>query len=420
VKRFVIGSSALALAFAFVLSCTSGEDVYITSKSNSALKKPELCCTEFRVGATVDDAIAGGATARVAVQAVATFAGLAAANVDDMIAVCRALAEDLDVPLAVRMSSETEDDKRARMKAFCNVAASAITAARDRAGGTLSVQITRPICATSVRERAACQSRCSEGAACDAVAHPPQCSSGRLTEACSGACIPTGGAPMTCTGSCSGVCTGACLAPTGVACAGLCDGLCKGASEGGEGLGIQPDGTCSGTCLGMCRNAAPSAHCSGTCTGTCDAACTDPAGASVTCDGACSGPFEALACVGGKLTGGCSVEPACDQSCDALAAATLQCTPARVIVAANGAANDARTFQLTSALIQHLPVLLAVEARLNVGAAQTLVAMATEGDSVTQIKAACIPSVISAAANTFSDVSSAEAAATSVLKAVTP
>ena len=45
----------------------------------SAADNP-LCCTEFKAGATIDANIGGGAEAQVAVQAVADFAGIAAAR----------------------------------------------------------------------------------------------------------------------------------------------------------------------------------------------------------------------------------------------------------------------------------------------------------------------------------------------------
>jgi hypothetical protein len=415
VKRVVASCGLIAVALA--LSCTSGDDVYITSTSNSALKAPAAtCCTEFRVGGTVEETIGGGPSARVTVQAVATFAGLAATSVDELSALCRGLAEDLDVPLAKRIAVEAENDKRERMKAWCDVAASAISTTRGRAGGAFSVAVTAPVCSASVRAKAACQSRCSGGAACDAIANPPSCSQGRLTIACHGACSPAGSAPMTCTGSCSGACQGSCVAPAGVACAGPCDGLCKGAVDGGSGAGIQPDGTCMGTCVGTCQVTAPGAQCSGTCTGTCDAACTGPAGEAVTCDGACSGPADPISCTGGKVTGGCTVDPACDQSCDAIGAATAQCTSARITIAADGSTDEVLAFRLKKALEGRLPPLLELEARLGNGAVADLNSSGVP-NSLRDIKPACILQVAAAALAATEDVSSTLSAAASVAAA---
>ena len=43
-----------------------------------------LCCTEFKVGGAITADIGGGAESLVAVQAVADFAGIAAASIDDL------------------------------------------------------------------------------------------------------------------------------------------------------------------------------------------------------------------------------------------------------------------------------------------------------------------------------------------------
>lgn len=413
-KRVVASLGLIAVALA--LSCTSGDDVYITSTTNSALQKPVTCCTEFRVGGTVADAIGGGPKARVTAQAVATFGGLAAASVDELTALCRGLAEDLDVPLATRIASEAETDSRDRLKAWCDVATSAISTTRGRAGGRFSVVVTAPVCSTSVRAKTACQSRCSGGAACDAIANPPSCSQGRLTIACHGACSPSGSAPMTCTGRCSGACQGSCVAPAGVACAGACDGLCKGAADGGSGAGIQPDGTCMGTCVGTCLVTAPGARCDGTCTGTCDAACSGPASEAVTCDGTCSGPADPIACASGEVTGGCMVDPACDQTCDAIGAVTAQCTAARVTVVADGSTDEVLAFRLKKALEDRLPPLLELEARLGSSAAKALFAGSVV-NSLLDIKAACIVPIAAASAAATEDVGRTLAAAGSVAAA---
>jgi hypothetical protein len=416
VKRVVASCGLIAVALA--LSCTSGDDVYITSTTNSALQKPVTCCTEFRVGGTVQDAIGGGPKARVTVQAIATFAGLAATSVDELTALCRGLAEDLDVPLAKRITIEAENDERERLKAWCDVAASAISTTRGRAGGTFSVAVTAPVCSASVRAKAACQSRCRGGAACDAIANPPSCSQGKLTIACHGACNPSGSAPMTCSGGCSGACQGSCVAPGGVACAGPCDGLCKGVAEGGSGAGIQPDGTCAGTCVGTCHVTAPGAQCSGTCTGTCDAACTGPAGDAVTCDGACSGPADPISCTGGKVTGGCSADPTCDRSCDALGAATAQCTPARVTIVAGASTDEVLAFRLKNALEGRLPALLEFNARLGNGAVEDLDSSGL-ANSLRDIKPACVIQVAAATAAAREDVSATLSSAASVAAAAT-
>ena len=51
-----------------------------------------VCCTEFKVGASITADIGGGAESKVAVQAVSDFAGIASAAVDDITAACRTMA----------------------------------------------------------------------------------------------------------------------------------------------------------------------------------------------------------------------------------------------------------------------------------------------------------------------------------------
>ena len=51
-----------------------------------------LCCSEFKAGATIDAKIEGNAQAQVAVQAVADFAGIASAAVEDLTTACRSIS----------------------------------------------------------------------------------------------------------------------------------------------------------------------------------------------------------------------------------------------------------------------------------------------------------------------------------------
>ena len=70
-----------------------------------------LCCTEFKVGATIQADIGGTAESQVAVQAVADFAGIASAALDDITAGCRAMAQDLDAPKAEQDKAEGNADE---------------------------------------------------------------------------------------------------------------------------------------------------------------------------------------------------------------------------------------------------------------------------------------------------------------------
>ncbi len=109
-----------------------------------------LCCNEFKVGATINADIGGSAQSQVAVQAVADFAGIASAAVDDITAGCRAMAQDLDAPKADQDKAESAGDKRARMDAWCKLAVSAIGSVKAKAGGTIKVVFNPPKCEASV------------------------------------------------------------------------------------------------------------------------------------------------------------------------------------------------------------------------------------------------------------------------------
>jgi hypothetical protein len=401
-------------ALSLVLSCTSGDDVYISSK-NSALSSSATCCSELRIGGTVDPRISDNAQARVAAQAISTVAGLAAAAVDELTTACRGIAQDLDADRAQQAASEALTGERERLKAWCTAAAHAIGTARSVAGGTITLEVTAPTCAVSARAKAACQAQCNGGAPCDVTANPPTCSGGRLTIACNGTCSPKGAAAMKCEGTCSGACRGACTSPVGVACAGKCEGTCTGAAQGGSGVGIKPDGTCEGSCVGTCEATAAGARCTGSCKGECDASCTGPAGASVRCDGNCDADFELVGCEGGKLGGGCTVDPTCNANCDALVAASAQCTPSRVEVVIGGAADVIAAAKLKRALERHLGALVDFKARL--GDSAPAVLLSKSASALADLKAACVVTAAAAAVTAAEDVSAALEAAASVVSA---
>src|SRR5262245_19521022 len=85
-----------------------------------------VCCTEFQVGGTITADIEGSAQGQVAAQAVADFAGIASAAVDDITTACRAIAQDLDADKAQGESAEKVVDKRGKMDAWCKLAVTAV------------------------------------------------------------------------------------------------------------------------------------------------------------------------------------------------------------------------------------------------------------------------------------------------------
>lgn len=363
-----------------------------------------LCCNEFKVGATIDANIGGSAQSQVAAQAVADFAAIASAAVDDITAGCRSMAQDLDAPKADQDAAEGNGDKRERMKAWCSLAVKAVGTFKAQAGGTLKIVFEPPKCEASVSAKANCQAKCDVSGKCDIKANPPKCTGGKLQISCKGECTAEAGASVSCEGSCSGSCSGSCTAEGGVECSGKCNGTCTASASGGGG-GIQADGTCKGTCKGTCEVTAPSAQCSGSCKGSCSASCKASANASVKCDGKCSGDFEPLKCEGGKLEGGCKVDAKCDGNCDASVSAKAECTPPQITVEVQGAADIQAAGKLKATFEANLGVILAFKARLK---AMADIAASFSGnisvDVLSDLKAACIPPMIAAVGSAVEDV----------------
>jgi hypothetical protein len=372
-----------------------------------------LCCTEFKVGATIQADIGGSAESQVAVQAVADFAGIASAALDDITAACRTMAEDLDAPQAGRDAAQSNPDKRARMDAYCKLAVTAITTVKAQAGGQLTIKFTPPVCEASISAKANCQAKCSGSAQCDLKANPPTCEGGKLEVACKGSCEAKAGATLSCTGSCSAECKGSCQAQGGVQCTGKCEGTCKGQAEGGTGTGIKADGTCDGTCEGKCEVTAPGVTCSGTCEGECGGSCTGTAEASVKCDGECKADFEPLKCSGGELKGGCTVEAKCEGNCDASVKAKAECRPPAIEVAFSGAANVQAAGKLQATFEANLGVILAFKARLE-GMGKIAGSFRGNVSAVTDIKAACIPPLVAAVGNALQDVEASASATVAI------
>jgi hypothetical protein len=346
-----------------------------------------LCCTEFKVGATIDANIGGSAQSQVAAQAVSDISGIASAIVDDLTSACRGIAQDLAAAQPDQVAAEANTDKVKKAQAWCSLATRAISTARFVVQGSVSVDFAPPACEASVGAKGECQAKCSGSATCDVRANPPRCEGGTLTIACKGSCTAQGSQAVSCEGTCTGGCSGSCTAEDGVQCAGTCEGACS--------VPTNADGSCSGVCKGTCAQTPPKVQCTGTCSGKCDAACKGSASGSVKCDGSCSGDYEALSCTGGKLAGGCTVDPKCDANCNASVQAKAACRPPVVVVRIVGAADVVAAGRLTSTLEAHLPTAIAIHARLEAVVSATE-SFAGNVSAVTDIKAACIPLLVSA------------------------
>jgi hypothetical protein len=376
-----------------------------------------LCCTEFKVGATIDANIGGSADSKVAVQAVADLSAVASASVDDITAACRSIANDLDATPAELDAEEAKGDRTTRMKGYCALAVKLIGNFKAKASGTLSVVIEPVKCEASVSAKADCSAKCEGGAQCDIKATPPTCKGGSLQVACKGECTAKAGATLKCEGKCSAECKGSCTAQGGVDCKGKCEGTCKGAAQGGTGQGIQADGTCDGKCEGTCEVTAPGVTCTGSCNGECSGSCTGTAEASVKCDGECKADYEPLKCEGGTLEGGCKVEAKCSANCDASVQAKATCTPPSVTVKFSGAANIEAAGKLQAALEANLGIIATFDTRLKL-VAQASGSIAGNVNAVADIKAACIPPVVAAVGQAVGDLKASGEATVSVVGSV--
>jgi hypothetical protein len=385
-----------------------------------ACTQDELCCSEFKVGATLSADVSSGAQGQVAAQAVADVAGIASAAVDDLTTACRSIAQDLDTTKAKQDEAEKVKDRRKRMEAWCKLAVDAIGSVKATAGGTLKVEAQPPRCEASISAKADCQAKCSANGECNLKATPPKCTGGSLQIACKGECKAKAGAKLTCEGKCNGECKGSCTTSGGVAvkCEGKCEGTCSADAQGG-GNGLNAQGECAGFCKGTCtaKAEAPAAACEGSCKGECTASCTGSAELAVKCDGDCAVDYEPISCEGGKLEGGCQVEAKCDANCDASVKAKAQCTPPAVAIVFDGSANVQAAGKLKATLEANLPVVLAFRARLD-GMGEVVGKMKGNIEAFGDIKVACLPVVASAAGSAFEDVNASFSATASIATSV--
>jgi hypothetical protein len=367
-----------------------------------------LCCGEgdFKVGGTVN--VTG--QAGVAMQAVADFAAIASASIDDLTGACRTIAEELDADPAQRKAADALGDKREKMTTYCDLAVGAIGKFKAAAAGTLTVDFQPPVCEASISAKANCQAKCSGSAECDLKANPPTCEGGKLEISCKGSCTGSAGASISCEGTCSGSCDGECTAEAGVDCNGRCEGTCAG--------NIQADGTCMGQCNGTCK-ATAGAQCSGTCKGQCDASCQASAMASVKCDGTCDAEYEPIKCSGGELKGGCQVEAKCEGNCDASVKAKAECHPPQLTVTFSGAADAEAAGKLKLVLEANLGLVAALKARIALmGEIAASFAGNIDADVLADIKVACIPVIVTAAGEAAADVEASVSATVSVIGSV--
>lgn len=389
----------------------------LTEGCSSDASNP-LCCTEFKVGATINADIGGSAESKVAVQAVADIGGIASAMVDDLITSCRSIAQDLGAPQADQDAAEAKTDKRERLTAWCTLAVNNIASVKAeikaQGNATLTVQFDPPKCEASISAAAKCQASCSASGGCDVKANPPKCEGGKLEVSCSGGCTAEAGGSISCEGKCEGQCDGSCTATGGVAvdCNGKCDGTCTAKAGVGDGAGAHADGTCSGTCSGTCTATAtmPKVTCTGSCKGQCNAKCSAQGNVSAKCDGKCDAKAEPLSCKGGELKASCQVDAKCDANCNASIQAKAECTPPKisVVVQASGSASaeiQAKIAKLKAVFETNFGVIASFQARLE-GVFKATGTLTANIGAVADIKAACIIPLVAATGQAVEDIKS--------------
>ena len=379
------------------LACT------VAAAGCSAEDNP-LCCSpdEFGLGLTITASLTGDARAQVAVQAVADFAGIAKAAIDDLTLSCRNMATDLGATSEELAVAENTTDKKERMGVYCELAID--TLARVRGNARLEIAFAAPSCAVSVSAKASCEARCDVSGGCNLDAKLPTCEGGKLEVSCEGSCSGSVEAPkISCEGSCSAACEGSCTVNTGsVECAGRCEGTCSaGGSAGGNG--IQADGSCKGLCQGTCDVVAPSATCSGSCHGSCTGTCSASGGIKVKCDGSCDGKIEPLRCEGGKLDFGCNVDAKCSANCDASIQARAECKPPSLEIRFSGGIDAQAEASLRATLDANFGIIASLSSRLKamLDLGGTIIGKA---DAIASIKIGCIPPVLAAATTAVDDV----------------
>jgi hypothetical protein len=344
---------------------------------------------------------------------IAAFAGVAVAEVTSA---CMGIAVDLGSSPAGTVGKSGTD----LANFWCSEAVAQLTQAL--AGATTTFAFDPIGCVASMQAAVACQARCDTSAGCDAKTSPGKCTGGFVEIACAGTCTPVGGS-IACIGTCAGQCDGTCTASGApVDCVGVCEGVCAAKAGVGNGTGVQADGTCQGACAGSCGLAAPLA-CAGTCSGSCDAACAPVSGAtSVICGGQCGGAYDAVACVGGRLEAGCSVDAKCQESCNASQMVRASCASPRLRISSSPATPQSALVAAT--LKKNLPPLLVIAK----GQGQTLVdAMGPVLDGAASITAsgkldakgtACVVAAGAAVSQGVGDYKAALSAAINVIGAI--
>jgi len=315
--------------------------------SISAIAKTDWAA-EFGIDANV------GAQLKSGVMAAVSLDGFAKKLDADLKVACGGLAKDLGA-----------GGDFANGKAACDAAMKAMADIKGKLGGgfKIALDVQPPHCAASMDAMADC------AAECDASLEPGsvqvECEAGKLSGTCDAEC--SGSCEMSAAAKCEGTCSGSCSAKFKGSCAGECTGKCDGKKVDGA--------ACEGTCKGSC-----SAGAEGSCGGQCSGSCEMSAAASCegTCRGECSVEMKAPQCEGEMKPPKASAE--CNAHCDAQVQAEVECTPPRIAVRIDGAANAELAATYKTALENNLPAVISIA----VGMKDQALSVAADAKAVVQ------------------------------------
>ena len=282
---------------------------------------------EFKLAPEAGAKIKAGVTASVELKQFAD-------KVDaDLLVACGGIAKDLGAAGEPKSGDEA-----------CKLAAKAIGDAKAKLGAkaTIAVDIVPPHCEASMDAMAQCAAKC------DAKVKPGsakvECEPGKLSGTCGGQC--EGSCEASAAAKCEGTCHGSC----DVAIKGKCDGTCNGKCDGKDGKGA-----CSGTCDGTCEGNVE-AQCGGKCGGSCKLHAA--AKCEGTCTGKCNVEMQAPKCRGEVKPPEMSAE--CKGQCNAHVQAHAECSPAKVAIRVDGAADAKLAANYKAALEKNLPLVLKI------------------------------------------------------------
>ncbi len=282
---------------------------------------------EFKLDASASGKLKGGLTAAINLQ------GLAAEIDGDLKAACGGLAKDLGA------TGDFADGKSA-----CEAAIKVMGEVRAKMGANAkaSLVVQPPHCSASMDAYADCAGHCD--ASVQGGKAEVKCEKGELSGTCDAKC--EGKCELSAGGTCDGTCEGSCDAHFSGKCEGNCQGKCDGKDS---------KGSCAGKCDGAC-DAAGKGECKGKCGGSCQLK------ASAKCDGQCTGKcsveMKAPKCTGEVTPPKVSAE--CKASCDAKVNGKLECTPAKVALKIEGAADAAIAAKYKGAIEKNLPAVLKI------------------------------------------------------------